>query len=342
MHDKAAGDATLFYPGKNLSESEKNRLEEFATELSDLTADHVIYSLSRQVENNFQTFYSVAEDVIGEEKALELAFEIGRRYGGTGYATWLKARGYDGRGNPATMASAIRIWCTPSEARSTRPLCSPNTTLCAASCAVMPASTTTLTDPRTASTPARSSVVASRATRPPTRTCSRSSSTPAVGGATEAAISPGSTTRAICALPSSGWVRRERTDYHVNIGYVIERAAKRYGDRIALRNDAQSLTFAEVGDRVGRLARTARMGSSAGRSCSRSTAKLDHLRRDRPRARVGRLVPGRAQLSPEPPRLAQRRLRLRPPSTDLLTRVRRVRAPASRCSRAVHLHGAGR
>jgi hypothetical protein len=104
MRDKSAGDATLFYPGRNLSAAERARLESYATELSELTSDHIIYSLSRQVENNFQTFYSVAEDVIGEAKALELAFEIGRRYGGTGYATWLSEHGYGKRGNPETMA----------------------------------------------------------------------------------------------------------------------------------------------------------------------------------------------------------------------------------------------
>ena len=104
MRDKSAGDAALFYPGRNLSAAERIRLETFSTELSELTSDHIIYSLSRQVENNFQTFYGVAEDVIGEEKALELAFEIGRRYGGTGYSTWLESHGYKGRGNPETMA----------------------------------------------------------------------------------------------------------------------------------------------------------------------------------------------------------------------------------------------
>jgi acyl-CoA synthetase (AMP-forming)/AMP-acid ligase II len=44
----------------------------------------------------------------------------------------------------------------------------------------------------------------------------------------------------------------------VNLGYLIERASRRYADRVALRNDSQSLTFAQVGDRVGRLARALR------------------------------------------------------------------------------------
>lgn len=102
--DRHAGEATLFYPGRNLAADQKARLESFRTELDELTADHIIYSLGRQVENNFQTFYTVAEDVIGEQSALELAFEIGRRYGGNGYATWLESHGYGNLGNPQTMA----------------------------------------------------------------------------------------------------------------------------------------------------------------------------------------------------------------------------------------------
>jgi acyl-CoA synthetase (AMP-forming)/AMP-acid ligase II len=44
----------------------------------------------------------------------------------------------------------------------------------------------------------------------------------------------------------------------VNIGYVVERASRRYADRIALRSAAQTLTFAQVGERVDRLARALR------------------------------------------------------------------------------------
>jgi hypothetical protein len=99
-----AADSLLFYPARNLSRTERQRLEEFDIDLADLSSDHIVYSLSRQVENNFQTFYTVAEEVVGEEAALKIAYEIGVRYGGLGYATWLKAHGYDDRGNPQTMA----------------------------------------------------------------------------------------------------------------------------------------------------------------------------------------------------------------------------------------------
>lgn len=95
----------LFYPARNLPAGERERLDGYEIELSELTADHIIYSLGRQVETNFQTFYTVAEDVIGEESALEIARQIGVRYGGRGYATWLRAHGYENCGNPETMAN---------------------------------------------------------------------------------------------------------------------------------------------------------------------------------------------------------------------------------------------
>jgi hypothetical protein len=104
MQETYATDKLLFYPGRNLSEREKQRMEAYDISISDLTVDHIIYSMSRQIENNFMTFYAVAEDVIGEEKSLELAGEIGRRYGGVGYANLLKAMGLGEEGSPRTMA----------------------------------------------------------------------------------------------------------------------------------------------------------------------------------------------------------------------------------------------
>jgi hypothetical protein len=99
-----ASQPLMFYPARNLPAAERKRLEGFEIELDELTVDHIVFSLSRQVENNFQTFYTVAEDVVGTEKAMEIAYEIGVRYGGLGYSTWLSAHGYGDRGNPETMA----------------------------------------------------------------------------------------------------------------------------------------------------------------------------------------------------------------------------------------------
>jgi hypothetical protein len=94
----------LFYPGANLSEEQKRRFDDFEFEIDELTVDHIVYGLSRQIENNFQTFYGVAEELVGEEKALEIAFEIGKRYGGGGYSKLLKALGRGDRGDSRTMA----------------------------------------------------------------------------------------------------------------------------------------------------------------------------------------------------------------------------------------------
>jgi hypothetical protein len=102
--EKYVGDKLLFYPGRNLSAEEKRRMDSYEIRIDELTVDHIIYSMSRQIEMNFMTFYAVAEDLIGSEKALHIANEIGRRYGGLGYANLLKALGLGNEGSPRTMA----------------------------------------------------------------------------------------------------------------------------------------------------------------------------------------------------------------------------------------------
>lgn len=94
----------LFYPGLNLSDAEKKRIDDLDFSIEDLTTDQLVYSMARQIETNFQTFYTVAEEIIGEEAALKIAHEIGRRYGGGGYAKLLAARGCGNRGSAQMMA----------------------------------------------------------------------------------------------------------------------------------------------------------------------------------------------------------------------------------------------
>ncbi len=99
-----AADPLLFYPGRRLPESERKRMDAYEIPIDEITLDHLVYSLGRQVETNFQTFYTVAEEVVGEEQALAIAREIGRRYGGRGYAKLLEAHGRPGHGEPREMA----------------------------------------------------------------------------------------------------------------------------------------------------------------------------------------------------------------------------------------------
>ena len=99
-----ASDPLVFYPGAGLSPAERDRMDRYDIALEEVTVDHLVYSMSRQIEANFQSFYTVAEEVVGEEKALEIAREIGRRYGGQGYARLLAAQGRDGSGSPRMMA----------------------------------------------------------------------------------------------------------------------------------------------------------------------------------------------------------------------------------------------
>ena len=102
--DPYSEDHLLFYPGAHLSSAEKERMEEYTISIGDVTSDHLIYSMSRQIENNFQTFYTTAEEVVGAEKALTIARQIGRKYGGDGYRKLLKAHGREGFGDPQMMA----------------------------------------------------------------------------------------------------------------------------------------------------------------------------------------------------------------------------------------------
>jgi hypothetical protein len=99
-----ATDHLLFYPGARLPEAEKDRMERYDIPIEEVSVDHLIYSMSRQIENNFQIFYTMAEEVVGVEKALAIAKEIGRRYGGEGYAKLLTAQGRPRRGEPRMMA----------------------------------------------------------------------------------------------------------------------------------------------------------------------------------------------------------------------------------------------
>jgi len=99
-----ANDHLLFYPGAGLSPDERGRMDRYEVPIDEVTIDHLVYSMSRQIERNFQSFYTVAEEIVGEEKALEIAHEIGRRYGGGGYATFLDAEGSTGAGSARSMA----------------------------------------------------------------------------------------------------------------------------------------------------------------------------------------------------------------------------------------------
>jgi hypothetical protein len=99
-----ASERLLFYPGAGLTATERDRLERYDITIGELTIDHLVYSMGRQIETNFQTFYTVAEELVGREAALGLAQEIGRRYGGQGYAKLLRAHGRERRGEPRMMA----------------------------------------------------------------------------------------------------------------------------------------------------------------------------------------------------------------------------------------------
>ena len=99
-----ANNPLLFYPGRRLSDEDRRRIDEYDIAIDEISLDQLIYGLSRQIEMNFMTFYTVAESVVGEKKALEIANEAGRRYGGKGYEKLLKVQGMGDRGSARMMA----------------------------------------------------------------------------------------------------------------------------------------------------------------------------------------------------------------------------------------------
>ena len=60
----------LFYPGAGLTQDERDEMDRYEIPIDRVTFDHLVYSMSRQIENNFQSFYTIAEEVVGEEKKL--------------------------------------------------------------------------------------------------------------------------------------------------------------------------------------------------------------------------------------------------------------------------------
>ena len=101
--EEYANDPLLFYPGRGLNAEERRRMDVLDIEIGEVTIDHLVYSMASQIENNFQVFYTLAEEIVGEEKALEIAFQIGLRYGGRGYSNFLQSRGRT-EGDPRAMA----------------------------------------------------------------------------------------------------------------------------------------------------------------------------------------------------------------------------------------------
>lgn len=87
-----------------MSEERRKQVDAFQVPIRELTSDDLIYSMSRQIENNFQNFYSVAEELVGEDAARAIAYQVGLRYGGAGYKKVLEANNATEGGSPRTMA----------------------------------------------------------------------------------------------------------------------------------------------------------------------------------------------------------------------------------------------
>lgn len=92
------------YPGRELTDPERERVDALAIPITDLNVEHILYSLGRYVEASFANWCLIAAEVVGQAAARQIAFEAGRRHGGTGYARLLAASGSPGAGTPRLMA----------------------------------------------------------------------------------------------------------------------------------------------------------------------------------------------------------------------------------------------
>lgn len=101
--EEYASAVPFHYPG-TVSSDRRRELDDLRVAIRDINSDDLIYSMSKQIENNFQNIYSVAEELVGEESAKEIAYQVGLRYGGAGYKKVLEANGASGAGSPRTMA----------------------------------------------------------------------------------------------------------------------------------------------------------------------------------------------------------------------------------------------
>jgi hypothetical protein len=99
-----AGRGTLFYPGRAANPSDVRRLANYEVNLDEIGIDSLIVFMSKQIEANFQMFFSAAEKVVGADRAEAIAEAMGLMYGGSGYERYLSSRGGAAAGSTTTMA----------------------------------------------------------------------------------------------------------------------------------------------------------------------------------------------------------------------------------------------
>jgi len=94
--------AASSYPVSDISEDEKRKVDGLTFEFGELTADHIVYGLTRAFGGLFHIVWKTIEEVAGEEEAKRISYTMGTRFGAINFTNFLKSRRVD-RGTPALM-----------------------------------------------------------------------------------------------------------------------------------------------------------------------------------------------------------------------------------------------
>ena len=81
------------YPGMQLSAERRRQVDENLIEPDEVSADDIIYKLSRMVTGTLYSLIALMEERWGKEAARELVFQWGRRWARETLERWMHARG---------------------------------------------------------------------------------------------------------------------------------------------------------------------------------------------------------------------------------------------------------
>ena len=93
----------IMMPAANLSAEEKAKIDNLSFRIEELTADHVVYSLSQMFVKTLNTLLAMFGEFAGDELAVRLARTFGERLGYAQWSNFLKGKGVK-RGTPELMA----------------------------------------------------------------------------------------------------------------------------------------------------------------------------------------------------------------------------------------------
>lgn len=102
QHEYAKSLSGLRYPVAELTDGEKERINNLNFNLEELTAEHIVYALARAFGSMFHNIMKFIEEAAGEDVALGVARRTGVQYGKTNYGLFLKSKGAE-HGSPALM-----------------------------------------------------------------------------------------------------------------------------------------------------------------------------------------------------------------------------------------------